>query len=134
MKLKKTEMEFVSLQRVCRVATVDKKGMPHSVPVCPVVAGDRIYFATEKGSTKVRNMMESGKAALVCDEYSEIWSYLRGICIQGDTRVIPKGPAFHKVRKMLYQKFTQYEGAFPIKEGTTVVVEIIPKNTESWGL
>ena len=34
MKLKKIEKDFISVQRVIRVATVDKIGMPHNVPVC----------------------------------------------------------------------------------------------------
>lgn len=134
MKLKKIERDFISLQRVLRIATVDKNGMPHNVPLCHVMDGDRIYFATEKGSKKVKNLMESGKAALVCDEYSEIWSYLRGVCIQGKTRVISQGQEFRKARKLLYQKYTQYEGAFPFEEGKTVIIEIIPQNIVSWGL
>ncbi len=134
MKLKKIEKDFISLQRVIRVSTVDKNGTPHNVPLCHVMDGDRIYFATEKGSKKVKNLMESGKAALVCDEYSEISSYLRGVCIQGKTRVISQGQEFRKARKLLYQKYTQYEGAFPIEEGKTVIIEIIPQNIVSWGL
>ena len=91
MKLKKIERDFISLQRVLRIATVDKNGMPHNVPLCHVIDGDCIYFATEKGSKKVKNLKQNGKVALVCDEYSEIWSYLRGVCIQGKTRVISQG-------------------------------------------
>lgn len=56
MKLKKIERDFISLQRVLRVATVDKNGTPHNVPLCHVIDGDRIYFATEKGLKKVKNL------------------------------------------------------------------------------
>src|SRR3972149_5590037 len=124
MKLKKIERDFISLQRVLRIATVDKNGTPHNVPLCHIIDGDRIYAATEKGSKKVKNLIESGKAALVCDEYSEIWSYLKGVSIQGKARVISQGPEFRKARKLLYQKYTLYEREFPIEEGKTVIVEI----------
>jgi len=134
MKLKKIERDFISLQRVLRIATVDKNGMPHNVPLCHVMDGDRIYFATEKGSKKVKNLKENGKVALVCDEYSEIWSYLKGVFIQGKTRVISQGQEFRKVRKLFYRKYPQYEREFPIEEGDTVIVEIIPQNIVSWGL
>ncbi len=134
MKLKKKERDFISLQRVLRIATVDKNGMPHNVPVCHVMDGDRIYFATGKKSKKIKNLEENGKVALVCDEYSEIWSYLKGVFVQGKTRVISKGPEFRKLRKMLYQKYTLYEAEAPIEEGNTVIVEIIPQNIVSWGL
>lgn len=134
MKLKKIERDFISLQRVLRIATVGKNGMPHNVPLCHVIDGDRIYFATEKGSKKVKNLKENGKVALVCDEYSEIWSYLKGVFIQGKTRVISQGQEFRKVRKLFYQKYPQYEREFPIEEGDAVIVEIIPQNIVSWGL
>ena len=134
MKLKKIERDFISLQRVLRIATVDKNGMPHNVPVCHVLEGDRIYFATGKKSKKIKNLEENGKVALVCDEYSEIWSYLKGVFVQGKTRVISKGPEFRKLKKMLYQKYTLYEAEATIEEGNTVIVEIIPQNIVSWGL
>ncbi|MGH7799189.1 MAG: pyridoxamine 5'-phosphate oxidase family protein [Thermodesulfobacteriota bacterium] len=134
MKLKKIERDFMSLQRVLRIATVDKNGMPHNVPVCHVMDGDRIYFATGKKSKKIKNLKQNAKVSLVCDEYSEIWSYLRGIFAQGETRVISKGPEFRKIRKLLYQKYPQYEAEATIEEGNTVIVEITPRKIVSWGL
>jgi nitroimidazol reductase NimA-like FMN-containing flavoprotein (pyridoxamine 5'-phosphate oxidase superfamily) len=61
MKLKKIEKDFIALQRVIRVATVDRNGMPHDVPVCHVVEGNHIYFATEKESKKVKNSQKITK-------------------------------------------------------------------------
>ena len=134
MKLKKIKRDLISLQRVLRIATVDKNGMPHNVPVCHVMEGNHIYFATGKESKKIKNLEENGEVALVCDEYSEIWSYLKGVFIQVKTRVISQGQEFRKVRKLFYQKYPQYESEFPIEEGNTVIVEIIPQNIVSWGL
>ena len=134
MKFKKIERDFISLQRLIRIATVDKNGTPHNVPVCHVMEGNHIYFATGKESKKIKNLEENGKVALVCDEYSEIWSYLKGVFVQGKTRVISKGPEFRKLKKMLYQKYTLYEAEAPIEEENTVIVEIIPQNIVSWGL
>ena len=134
MKLKKTEKDFISLQRVIRVTTVDKMGVPHNVPVCHVMEGNYIYFATGKKSKKVKNLTENSKVALVCDEYSEIWSYLRGILIQGEARIISKGTTFRKPRMLLYQKYPQYEKEAPIEEGKTVIIEVVPQNVVSWGL
>jgi nitroimidazol reductase NimA-like FMN-containing flavoprotein (pyridoxamine 5'-phosphate oxidase superfamily) len=134
MRLKKKEKDFISLQRVLRLATVDEHSIPHNVPVCHVMHRDRIYFATGKDSKKIKNLTENGKVALVCDEYSEIWSYLKGVFIQGEARVISKGLEFRKIRKLLYQKYIQYEAEAPIEEENTVIVEIIPRRIVSWGL
>ncbi len=134
MKLKKIEKDFIALQRVIRVATVDRNGTPHDVPVCHVLEGNHIYFATEKKSKKVKNLTENNKVALVCDEYSEIWSYLRGVLIQGEARIIPKGGEFRKLRRMLYQKYSQYEKEATIEEGNTMIIEVTPRKVVSWGL
>ena len=134
MKLRKIEKDFISLQRVIRVATVDKHGMPHNVPVCHVMEGNQIYFATERNSKKVKNLIQSGIVALVCDEYSEAWSYLRGILIQAEAKLISRGGEFRRLRKLIYQKYPQYERGFPIEEGKTVIIECTPHNVVSWGL
>jgi nitroimidazol reductase NimA-like FMN-containing flavoprotein (pyridoxamine 5'-phosphate oxidase superfamily) len=134
MKLKKKEKDFISLQRVIRVATVDKNGVPHNVPVCHIMEGNNIYFATGKKSKKIKNLTENGKVVLVCDEYSEIWSDLKGVFIQSEARVISKGSKFCKLRKLLYQKYPRYEREAPIEEGKTVFVEVIPLNVVSWGI
>ncbi|MBI2485775.1 MAG: pyridoxamine 5'-phosphate oxidase family protein [Deltaproteobacteria bacterium] len=134
MKLKKIEKDFISLQPVIRVATVDKNGNPHNVPVCHVIEGDRIYFATGMRSKKIKNLTENGNVALVYDEYSEIWSHLKGVFIQGEAKVISKGSEFRKVRKLLYKKFTRYEKEAPIEEEKTVIIEVTPLRVVSWGL
>ena len=134
MRLKKTEKDFISLQRVIRVTTVDKNGVPHNVPVCHVMEGNNIYFATGKKSKKIKNLKENSKVSLVCDEYTEIWSHLRGILIQGEARIISKRAEFRKLRNLLYQKYTQYEREAPIKEGNTVIIEVIVQHIVSWGL
>jgi hypothetical protein len=134
MRLKKAERAFVEYQRVCRVATVSKAGAPYNVPVCPILEGDRIYFASEAGAVKVRNIRETGRVALTFDEYSEAWSGLKGILIRGAGRIIEAGPLFRRIRKLLYQRFAQYERFATLEEHDAVVVEVAPARTFSWGL
>ena len=134
MRLKKAEREFLAFQRVCRVATVNRKGVPHNVPVCPILDGDRVYFATEARAVKVRNIQAMGHVALVFDEYTEAWSGLKGVLIRGMGRTIEAGPAYRRIRKLLYRRFQQYEGYAALEEKDTVVVEVTPTRTFSWGL
>jgi nitroimidazol reductase NimA-like FMN-containing flavoprotein (pyridoxamine 5'-phosphate oxidase superfamily) len=134
MRLKKAEREFLAFQRVCRVATVSRNGVPHNVPVCPILEGDRIYFASETSAVKVRNIRATGHVALAFDEYTEAWSGLKGVLIRGTGRTIEAGPVFRRVRKLLYQRFPQYEDYAALEEEDTVIVEVTPKRTFSWGL
>jgi nitroimidazol reductase NimA-like FMN-containing flavoprotein (pyridoxamine 5'-phosphate oxidase superfamily) len=134
MRLKKAERAFVEYQRVCRVATVSKDGAPHNVPVCPILEGDRIYFASEAGAAKVRNIRQTGRVALTFDEYTEAWSGLKGILFCGTARIIEAGPVFRRIRKLLYRRFAQYEQFAALEEHDSVLVEVRPARSFSWGL
>jgi predicted pyridoxine 5'-phosphate oxidase superfamily flavin-nucleotide-binding protein len=134
MRLKKTEREFIALQRVCRVATVSRDGVPHNVPVCPITLGDRMYFASAADGTKVRNIRATRRVALAFDEYTEVWSGLKGILVWGTGRVIEAGPLFRRIRKLFYLRYPQYEGYAALAERESVVVEVTPTRKFSWGL
>ncbi len=134
MRLKKAEREFVAYQRVCRVATVSRDGRPHNVPVCPILEGDRIYFASAADGVKVQNVRATGQVALAYDEYTEAWPGLKGILIWGTGRVVEAGPSFRRVRKLLYRRFPQYESHAPLEEKQSVIIEVTPTRTFGWGL
>ena len=134
MRLKKAEAELLGLMRVCRVATADETGRSHCVPVCPVFDGKQIYFASEKSAKKVKNLQHNAALSIAFDEYSEVWSALRGMMIQGKAKIIEKGPLFRKIRRLLYAKYPQYEKESPIDERDSVIVEVTPERAFSWGL
>src|SRR5574337_290870 len=116
MRLKKVEREFITFQRVCRVATVGRNGRPHNVPVCPILEGDRIYFASAADGVKVHNARATGQVALAYDEYTEAWSGLKGVLVRGAARIIEAGPTFRRIRKLLYRRFPQYEAQASLEE------------------
>src|SRR2546422_11738995 len=74
---------LIERERVCRVATAGRRGMPHLVPVCQVVAGGKIYFASGNDGRKVLNPAENPRVALTVDPYSEGCTHLRGGMGQG---------------------------------------------------
>jgi len=57
-RLKKAVTRLFERERVCRVATAGAGGVPHLVPVCQVVAGGKIYFASGNDGRKVLNLAE----------------------------------------------------------------------------
>ncbi len=134
MRLKKAEREFIVYQRVCRVATVGRDGAPHNVPVCPLLDGEHVVFASEAAAVKVRNIRATPQLALVFDEYTEAWAHLRGILIRGTARIILGGPEFRRLRRRLYQRYPQYEGYASLEEGDGAIIEVTPRRTFSWGL
>lgn len=134
MRLKKAQAEFLALQRVLRVATADAAGTPHTVPVCHVVDDGRVYFASAGDAKKVKNLQANAQVALVADDYSESWDGLKGVMVVGRARLIPKGPRFRRIRRLLYAKYPQYEREAAIEEGESVVVEVEPRRVLAWGL
>jgi len=128
------ERGFVARQRIAHLATTYPDGRPHVVPISPVLDLDRVVFATERATQKVRNVTQSGAVAICFDEYSEVWSSLRQVIVHGNAYLIDSGFEFRRDRDLLYDKYEQYETDAPIEEDSTVIVEVRILRAASWGL
>jgi nitroimidazol reductase NimA-like FMN-containing flavoprotein (pyridoxamine 5'-phosphate oxidase superfamily) len=132
-RLNKTLADFVAWERVSRVATASAAGVPHLVPVCHVLAGGKVFFASGDDGRKVKNLRENPRVTLTVDVYSDHWGTLKGVMIQGRARLIEKGPRFRRVRERLYRKYPQYPREAAISPSDSVVVEVTPTRVFSWG-
>jgi nitroimidazol reductase NimA-like FMN-containing flavoprotein (pyridoxamine 5'-phosphate oxidase superfamily) len=128
----KAEKEFIATARVVRIATVGADGVPHNVPVCPLLDRDRIYFGSEAEGKKVRNIRANPVVTLVFDDYTEDWAHLRGVMIQGRARIVNR-QEFRTLRKRIYAKYLQYESSAALAEKEAAIVEITPERKFSWG-
>lgn len=127
-------LAFVRSQPVARVATVNRKGVPNNVPVCPVAVAGRLYFASAAGARKVRDILQNPRVALAFDVYSDNRARRAGVMIRGIATVIDRGPVFNRVRLALYRKYRTLREQAPIVEGQTVIVCVTPTSSRSWGL
>jgi len=134
MRIKKSVEKLLAAERVCRVATAGAGGQPHLVPVCHVVTGGKIYFASGDDGRKVENLKSNPQLALTVDLYSEDWSHLKGVMVQGTATLIERGPRFRKIRDLLYTKYPQYRREAALSPSDSVVVEVTPKKVFTWGL
>jgi nitroimidazol reductase NimA-like FMN-containing flavoprotein (pyridoxamine 5'-phosphate oxidase superfamily) len=133
MRLKRPIAKLVARERVCRIATAGRSREPHVVPVCHVLADGKIYFGSGGDARKVKHLRANPQAAVTVDVYTEDWSSLRGVTIQGSVSVIEKGRRFQKIRRMLFEKYPQYPDETGLGRGD-VIVEITPKHVFSWGI
>src|SRR5438552_16163313 len=108
MKLPKAQQDFVKSQGVARLATVSDEGIPHNVPICPVLVSGNLYIASEKGARKVKNIRANPVATIVFDAYRDSWNGLRGVMLQCRSRVVDE-KLFKKIRRKLYEKYPKYE-------------------------
>jgi nitroimidazol reductase NimA-like FMN-containing flavoprotein (pyridoxamine 5'-phosphate oxidase superfamily) len=128
------QSSFVADRRVAALATVKPDGMPHVVPICTVLDMDRIIFATETDTQKVRNMRFNDWVAICFDEYVEDWTALRQVVVHGPVLFLESGPDFERGRNLLYGKFEQYEAQAPIEEGTSMIVEVPFDRVTAWNV
>lgn len=133
-RIPKAAAALVTWERVCRVATVSEAGVPHLVPVCHVLDGGKLYFGSGNDATKVSNLRANPRVTVTVDVYSDEWSSLRGVMLQGVAGLIEKGPRFRRVRALLYRKYPQYPEEAALDESDSVVVEVTPTHVFSWGL
>ena len=133
MKLTAKEKDFVQCLRVARVATVASDSVPHNVPVCPLFENNKIYFGTERGARKMRNIEVNPNVTVVFDDYTEAWEYIRGVMFQGKARVV-NAKEFRQFRKKIYAKYSQYERRSPLGDRDSAIVEVTPTRNFSWGI
>ena len=127
------ETEFVAAARVAHLATTRRDGTPHVVPISTVLDLDRLIFATETDTVKVRNIRDNPFVAICFDEYDEDWSLLKQVLVYGAPYFIETGMEFERDRTLLYEKFTQYEASSPIEEPASVIVEVEIERASTWG-
>ena len=133
-KLTGVTAELIRWARVCRVATVSAEGVPHVVPVCHVLAGRKLYFGSGNDATKVRNVKSNPRITVTVDEYSDHWAGLKGVMLQGHARLIERGPAFTRIRDLLYEKYPPYPKEAALATSDSVIVEVTPSRVFTWGL
>ena len=129
---------FLNSQRVARLATADKAGVPHIVPVCYVVEGASVYIALDAKPKRVaplrlkrvRNIAENAEVSLLVDRYDEDWSQLGWVRLDGCAELIVQGQEHANALRLLRQRYLQYESMLP---ADTVVIAVGVHRVASWG-
>jgi PPOX class probable F420-dependent enzyme len=118
--------------RAARLATVDRDGRPHLVPIVFAVEGGRIYSAVDakpkRGADlrRLANIRAEPRVSLLVDHYAEDWATLWWARADGRGSVVESGPDLERALELLREKYPQYgepEGAPPIGPAIVVAVE-----------
>jgi PPOX class probable F420-dependent enzyme len=124
------QLAFLHNQRVGRLATASGDGAPHVIPVCYACDGANLYIALDakpkrvapERLRRVRNILENPRVALVIDRYSDDWSELAYMLIQGQATLAPPGQAEHsRAVALLRARYAQYQ-AMPIERQPVIVI------------
>ena len=124
------QIAFILAQRVGRLATADRSGRPHVIPVCYAHAGTSFYIALDAKPKRVaslrlkrvRNILDNPQVALVIDRYSEDWSTLAYVLVHGTAALLPPGDAEHRQAvALLRDRYPQYL-EMPIQEQPIIAI------------
>ena len=127
--------DLLATARLGHLATTGGDGRPHVVPVCFAWLPPLIYSAID-GKPKrtmhlrrIRNITETGRAALVVDRWSEDWTKLAYVLVEGPAEVLEDGQERDEALILLTAKYPQYDD-LPL-EGNPVI-KLVAEHTVEW--
>ena len=138
MRLTKEQQRFIRSARVAHLATADREGRPHVIPICFAFDGKALYSPIDEkpkrtsplGLKRVRNILENPHVAVVVDRYDENWKKLAYILIRGRARLLTRGENYRKAVFLLRRKYPQYRH-MAIQDRP--MIQIKPTRVKSWG-
>jgi PPOX class probable F420-dependent enzyme len=113
---------------VARLATVERDGRPHLVPICFALDGNFLYSAVDekpKRSKRLRrlaNIRANPDVCVLVDHYEEDWSRLWWVRLRGRAEVQERGPERERALELLGAKYSQYRAEPP--SGAAIVVRV----------
>ena len=114
-------------QRVARLATAGRDGQPHVVPITFAVDGDRICTAVDHkpkatpNLRRLRNIADNPRVALLTDHYTDDWSGLWWVRVDGRASIVTDDTAMQRHLDLLAERYKQYRETRPA--GPVIVIE-----------
>lgn len=131
------EQQFLSAQRVARLATVDERGHPHVLPIVYALVGEALVTPLDAKPKRVaalelrrvRNIQANPQVAVVVDMYDEDWDRLAWLQIRGRAALLLAGPEYDAGIAALAQRYPQY-ATRPLSGRPLIGISI--DSTRSW--
>lgn len=134
----KAQQRFLDRNRVAHLATSSAKSEPHVVPVCYAFQDQYIVTPIDDKPKKVeatnlkrvRNIRQNDQISFLVDEYSEDWTRLAYLLVQGRAEIITNGPFLQESILLLRRRYEQYQ-TMALEDH--LMLRIIPERVVSWG-
>ena len=100
--------------RVARLATVERDGRPHLVPIVFALVGDTLYTAIDakpkrsRTLRRIENARERPDVTVLVDHYEDDWTGLWWARLRGRARVLDEGDEAARALTALTAKYEQY--------------------------
>ena len=129
--------DLLATARVAHLATSDQYARPHVVPIVFVWHEPILYTPLDRkpkrdddwhALRRVRNIETNGRVAVVVDRYSEEWTKLAWVMLEGVATILEDGEERESAAVLLRAKYAQYD-ALPL-EGRPIVRVQVEKTAE----
>jgi PPOX class probable F420-dependent enzyme len=131
------QRRFLDRSRVAHLATADRLGVPHLIPVCFCVDGLSFYITVDEKPKRtdiplkrVRNILENPAVAVTVDRWDEDWTRLGWIMLRGKADILADGEEHDAAQLSLRSRYPQYR-AMDLAALPVIAVRIA--RVLSWG-
>jgi PPOX class probable F420-dependent enzyme len=120
------------------LATANKTGRPHVIPICFTLDGKELSSPIDEKPKKaaplrlkrIRNIRANPRVAVVIDRYDENWQRLAYVLITGRAKILLKGPKHKRAIQLLRKKYPQYR---KMRLEDRPLIQIAISRWRSWG-
>lgn len=125
------EETFLQTQRVAHLATLDREGNPHVVPIVFSISKDRLYTPIDEKPKsvgadqlqRVRNIRGDSRVAVIVDRYDEDWRRLAWVQLRGTAMLLKSGEDYERGIATLMKKYPQYR-SLPLHDRPVIRVTV----------
>ena len=127
-------IEFLKKQKILHLATVDKIGTPHIIPVWYMYSTNKIYIGTNTKTEKAKNIKTHKKVSF-CVDVGVNSPSIFGVMGQGTAKLIKDAQLVSRLEKKIllrYFKNLNNKSAKELLDDTDCIIEIMPKKYAVW--
>ncbi len=132
------EKAFIRASRVAHLATTDKNGHPHIVPICYVLDREDLYSPIDEKPKRtaplrlkrITNILTNPHVSVVVDRYEDDWNRLAYVLVRGKAQVLTRGGKHKRAVALLRKKYPQYR-SMAIHQRP--IIRITSTHCNSWG-
>ena len=126
--------EFLKNQKILHLASVNKTGMPHIVPVWYMYVNKKILIGTNTKTEKAKNLKNHKKVSF-CVDVGIHAPKIFGVMGKGNAKLIKEKTTVSRIAKKIllrYFKDLKTKSAKEILDDTDCIIEITPKEFSVW--
>lgn len=128
---------FLERERVARLATVDKRGQPHVLPICFALVDGVIYTPVDEkpkrgdpaALRRIRNILANPRVCLVVDHYEEDWSRLAWLQVRGTAALVSDAAEHARAIAALRARYPQYR---TMDLESRPMIRLMPARVVAW--